>query len=277
VLASVGIVTGLWLLLNVLVINLKVKRLRFFVEVSRNACVGASLALFAPVIPLRLLFSILILAGPGMFLGACLPLFMVIILAICMGAFLGGVVSHLVVCVVQTIPPWLRVLIVVIAVLLVVLACSVPYKEFTFYNVLIPAWGALLFTLGLQTLAFEGPDSGLTIEDVFRVPSLCTTNFTYAAECWACTTFCGILLHVVKVCYFQPKRDDSLLSLKNPLTAGDRGTPEVTDRHLTLTRAIYAEEDADYSHLTENERKIVKICQEDPEERDRVLFGGGLY
>ena len=120
-------------------------------------------------------------------------------------AFLGGVVSHLVVCVVQTIPPWLRVLIVVIAVLLVVLACSVPYKEFTFYNVLIPAWGALLFTLGLQTLAFEGPDSGLTIEERGRSVSPPSVRFLTTVGVYeTCSCFCCVCQLVGKlVCQLQ--------------------------------------------------------------------------
>jgi len=47
-------------------------------------------------------------------------------------------------------------------------------------------------------------------------------------------------------------------------------------RFQMLVKAIYADEGADLSHLTENERSIVEICRKDEDERDRLLWGGGL-
>merc|ERR1719401_1029956 len=38
-----------------------------------------------------------------------------------------------------------------------------------------------------------------------------------------------------------------------------------------ISKAIFLDEGEDLSHLTENERKIVKICREDEFERDRLL------
>jgi len=50
----------------------------------------------------------------------------------------------------------------------------------------------------------------------------------------------------------------------------------VNDRFQILTQAIFADKDADLSHLTENERRLVAVCREDEFERDRLLWGGGL-
>lgn len=51
---------------------------------------------------------------------------------------------------------------------------------------------------------------------------------------------------------------------------------EIGGRHLILVDAFFLPEDADLSHLTEHERKLVAICRKDEFERDRIMFLGGL-
>mmetsp|Transcript_66111 Transcript_66111/g.123331 ORF Transcript_66111/g.123331 Transcript_66111/m.123331 type:complete len:146 (-) Transcript_66111:37-474(-) len=52
---------------------------------------------------------------------------------------------------------------------------------------------------------------------------------------------------------------------------------EGLSRHQIICEAIFLPEDADLSHLTESEQKLVRAVRTDPEERDRVMWGGGLY
>lgn len=48
------------------------------------------------------------------------------------------------------------------------------------------------------------------------------------------------------------------------------------DRFHLLAQAIH-DKDADLSHLEVHERRLVEVCREDETERDRLLFGGGLW
>lgn len=52
---------------------------------------------------------------------------------------------------------------------------------------------------------------------------------------------------------------------------------QALSRHAVLCHAISAPPGADLSHLTDHERKLVDICRTDEDEKNRILWGGGLY
>jgi len=55
------------------------------------------------------------------------------------------------------------------------------------------------------------------------------------------------------------------------------GAEEESQDRYTLIRDAAMMQGCDLSHLTESERQIVEICWQDEDEKNRVVFGGGLY
>lgn len=49
------------------------------------------------------------------------------------------------------------------------------------------------------------------------------------------------------------------------------------NRHPVLIKAMFMPEGTDQSHLTDHEKALVEICRKNEDERNRVLYGGGLY
>jgi len=106
---------------------------------------------------------------------------------------------------------------------------------------------------------------------------------------WLLNFACGVGLLVImlkrKIASMQEegRLADNLLPGKHGEGGGaglvDGIRPAEASGHMIgyakLRDAIF-NEDADMSHFSENEKKIVEVCRKDEFERDRLLWGGGL-
>eukprot|EP00913_Durusdinium_trenchii_P030667 g28722.t1 len=255
------------------------------VEVMTTLLSGASLALLAPFLPWPPPpGSVITLAVIGMLLSAgtpCGSLFAALVLSLSLGVGLAGYTWQLGLC--HAAASSLHgVLVSVMALIFVLLFVCTPgiAGPGTMKVVLAPCLGALLFTCGLAGVVTEdGEQVALTVPELF-------SKKWRSFFAWAALAACGIVLQLIFLRLAAPGNEqegrlvERLLEVDDTETAGVANIPRPgeggRDRYDTLRKAIDAPEDADLSHLSENDRKIVEICRKDEFERDRVLWGGGL-
>eukprot|EP00448_Togula_jolla_P010890 CAMPEP_0170611060 /NCGR_PEP_ID=MMETSP0224-20130122/22990_1 /TAXON_ID=285029 /ORGANISM="Togula jolla, Strain CCCM 725" /LENGTH=218 /DNA_ID=CAMNT_0010936475 /DNA_START=250 /DNA_END=906 /DNA_ORIENTATION=+ len=166
--------------------------------------------------------------------------------------------------------------------------CATPIGPIVFERIMLPLLGALLFTVGISGLV---PLIGSLTGDALLADA-CDNS---GSEMSPALIFLGIWLLVAlfgilyKAILLRPPPSESgsgpggsLIASLLPGAADDNGLlsshkrGEDDSRFQILCKAILAPEGTDQSHLTANERALVKVCREDEFERDRVLWGGGL-
>lgn len=161
----------------------------------------------------------------------------------------------------------------------------------SFTVVVVPLLGSLLVALGLAGLV---PDlQGLSPHGFFAaVPCSAGAEGLPAARSaglmlalFAVGVVFQLLLSRISSGGAQKKRrpgGDMLTSLlpeageEDGPPSGVARKPDPDNRFQIIVRAIYAEDGADQSHLSEHEKALVEVCRNDEFERDRVVWGGGL-
>lgn len=274
------IIIGAWLLIYRVLCH----RCKAFAEFSLRITCGASLALIAPLLPWPDTFfhRDLILIPLGVLLSTCHPALMALLAAGPLGIGIGALFWQLTrICRVAdtTFHP------IVLSILALGFIVPTGIAGPTSLLVLvIPLLGALLVTVGMAN--FVPSSDSLTSGELLGVS--CTSN--HAALLffgqWFVLSLCGVLLQVAFFRYDKKPTDEDggnglVASLLPNAQSNESGVPKPdlnnNNRLALITKAIFAEEGADMSYLTENERKLVEVCRKDEEERDRVLWGGGLY
>lgn len=259
---------------------------------------GASLALLAPCLPWPPPpFGVLTLAIVGVLLSSCGFFFPAIVLAITLGVGTGGFAWQLGACnILADLPYTHGILLTTTSIFMVLLFVCIPGTAGPgpMKVVLAPCLGALLFTVGLAGLLPEFK-IGLAPSDLLAEEP-CEPGMADGGQrlkglaAWALLSLCGIVTQLVFIklasgseeeqrgslaTHLLPqgsRSEEDGSSIPRPGECGEEGKKS----YNTIAQAISAPEDADLSHLTENERKIVAICRVDEEERDRILWGGGL-
>lgn len=269
-------------------------------EVLTTLVSGASLALLAPFMPWPPPpGSVIMLAVIGMLFSAgtpCGSLFSALLLSLSLGVGLAGYFWQLGLCNAAESGPVSDVhgiflsLMAVIFVLAFVCTPGIAGPG-TMKVVLAPCLGALLFTCGIAGLVKE--KFALTIPELLQASCEPSPQKWRSFGLWAVISLCGIAMQLIFLRSAKGEQQDGrlverLLAVeegqeRQSETAGVANIPRPgaggeggKNRYDTLRKAIDAPEDADLSHLSEVDRKIVEICRKDEEERDRVLWGGGL-
>eukprot|EP00930_Biecheleria_cincta_P003035 TRINITY_DN103977_c0_g1_i1.p1 TRINITY_DN103977_c0_g1~~TRINITY_DN103977_c0_g1_i1.p1 ORF type:complete len:303 (+),score=53.18 TRINITY_DN103977_c0_g1_i1:82-990(+) len=275
--------------------------LRLGAEIMMTILGGASLALLAPCLPWPPPpFGVLTLAIVGVLLSSCGFFFPAIVLAITLGVGTGGFAWQLGACsVLGEVPYTHGILLTTMSIFMVLLFVCIPGTAGPgpMKVVLAPCLGALLFTVGLAGLLPEFK-IGLTPSDLLAEEP-CEPGMADGGRrlkglaAWALLSSCGIATQLVFIklasriedqngedkgslaAHLLPqgsRSEEDGAHIPRPGECGEEGKKS----YSTIAQAISAPEGADLSHLTENERKIVEICRTDEEERDRILWGGGL-
>mmetsp|Transcript_86847 Transcript_86847/g.218643 ORF Transcript_86847/g.218643 Transcript_86847/m.218643 type:complete len:317 (+) Transcript_86847:112-1062(+) len=174
----------------------------------------------------------------------------------------------------------------------------------TLILVLVPTLGALLLTVGIFGL---WPSAGGLAADSLLAISPCAADLAggllaspavmgLAAWLLIAAAGIGLQLFLARLARLKAESEEvrggsatapggdlvaSLLPGSQAQEGGGANLPRPTDsdaqsRFGLITKAIFADEGADLSHLTENEQKLVAVCRKDEFERDRILWGGGL-
>mmetsp|Transcript_11032 Transcript_11032/g.25234 ORF Transcript_11032/g.25234 Transcript_11032/m.25234 type:complete len:339 (-) Transcript_11032:131-1147(-) len=161
-----------------------------------------------------------------------------------------------------------------------------------FQFVLVPLVGSLLLVVGVA--AFREPAALSAVVELLAADEAQSSEdgsleLLAFLGAWIGVCLVGSLLVVIssrtiaKRSQLSTRRDGSLTASLLP-GADDSYMPrpntmatEGLSRHQIICEAMHLPEDADLSHLTESEQKLVRAVRNDPEERDRVMWGGGLY
>jgi len=295
------LIFGAWLLFYRLMLQSGLKPVA---EVLTTIVSGASLALLAPFMPWPPPpFSVLTLAVIGALLSSCTPfcgsLFSAILLALTLGVGCAGFIWQLGACKLsETIEvPFLHgILATLTSIIFVIVFVCTPgiAGPNTLKVVMAPCLGALLFTVGLAGVARESSEDrnfGLTPSELLAEEPCDPGNLgnVEAFVSWLLVSVCGVVLQLVLlraerkaepeergslVSHLLPQAQDTDIEGKASIPRPDEMAGD--DRYAKLRNAIFAPPDADLSHLSESERKIVEICRKDEFERDRLLWGGGL-
>lgn len=272
-------------------------------EVATTLASGASLAVFSPLMTWPSpSIRVLALSGIGMILSMCHPVFTALVVSSSVGVMLGSLLWQLGLCMAVN----LQVPLLDLHAVLLCFICFAVILVFVFLpgfagpgsmqTILVPILGAFFCAAASSSLASPGFNFGFSLarllaeapcdagEGDFR-PSL------EALSIWLCIAVLGIAMQVAMTSRNRGTggtggaggRQNDLVSALLPGARGDgeggAALPrpgDGNDRYGLLTKAIFAAEDADVSHLTDSERKIVDVCRKDSFERDRILWGGGL-
>lgn len=272
---------GVWL---VMVPFFRKTRCGWWVEASFRICLGLSLALLAPWSPWSLAIMVPVLSILGVCTATCHWVGSSFVTSLCCGSALGGMLWQAALC--GYVDAWWHGWVMGVSTLIftMIFTCTTA-GPVLFLPLILPSMASMLITAGVAGLHVF-PMLDIPPEQLFAsAPCAAEEGMAaaYFAGLWFCLTLVAMVSWRLAAVLFREEKDaDGQGSLfASLLPAGDDslmprpGTTE--NRHLTITRAIYAPEGADLSHLTENEKKLVEICRNDEEERDRVLFGGGLY
>jgi len=270
---------------------------RAVIEVITTLVSGASLALLAPFMPWPPPpGSVVTLAVIGMLLSAgtpCGSLFSALLLSLSLGVGLAGYSWQLGLCyAAESVPvsDFHGIFLSLVAVVFVLAFVCTPgiAGPGTMKVVLAPCLGALLSTSGAAGLVKE--KLALTIPELLEASCKPGPKQWRSFEIWVLISLCGIGLQLffLRLSTGQEQQDGRLVERllaveegqeRQSETAGVANIPRPggdKNRYDTLRKAIDAPEDADLSHLSDVDRKIVEICRKDEEERDRILWGGGL-
>mmetsp|Transcript_4978 Transcript_4978/g.11296 ORF Transcript_4978/g.11296 Transcript_4978/m.11296 type:complete len:300 (+) Transcript_4978:57-956(+) len=270
-------------------------RCRPYAEALTTAGCGLSLALLAPLLswpPVGFRFPML--AVLGVLFSFCHPVFTATVVALPLGISLSAILWQFGLCTFA--PGTHAVLLTLISIVFIfVFVCTPgvagPYSLRLF---LVPSLSALLLALGIADLVPE--------LDSLRPRTLLQDSPCSAAEgdtsavlnflgLWLLLAACGIGFQLLLTWLAKRKIVEgaaaggdggdlaqSLLPGAQANKDGGMQRPDMgsDNRFTILCKAIFAEEGADQSHLSESEQKIVEVCRKDEFERDRLVWGGGL-
>lgn len=292
------LVIGAWLLCYRPV--LRIPGCRAAVEAVTTVACGCSLALLAPLLPLvGVGIGAPFLAVIGVALSFCHAATTALVVALALGAGVSGMAWQLWLCAASHQAYFVHVLLLslVLLVFSVLFVCTPGCAgSGSLVMALLPTLGALLTVMGTSALVGGMTPAGLLAE----APCPASSGFFARGlgwprtpwEClaaWLGMTALGVCMQLMLSRIAKSSVDaeaatgpggDLVASLlPGARTDGPPGMPKPgqgDDRYGILTKAIFADEGADMSHLTENEKKIVEVCRKDEFERDRILWGGGL-
>lgn len=286
-------------------------RFRAIAEQLTTMACGLSLAMLSPLLPWPPPgFRALTLGVFGILLSCCHPALTALVVSTSLAIGVGGFVWQLGLCSVvpeaaleelgMSAHPLLLTLLVLIFIALFVCVPGVAGPASLVLG-LVPALGALLLVVGCAELmpsvgglsasallSEQGCDAATT-----PAPTWFAAPAVRSLAAWLLVTACGISLqcYLARLARIQAEQESdkkagpggdlvaSLLPGSTQEEGGGANLPrpnDKNDRYSLIAKAIFLDESADLSHLTENEQKIVKICREDEFERDRLLWGGGL-
>eukprot|EP00428_Durinskia_dybowskii_P086788 CAMPEP_0170431208 /NCGR_PEP_ID=MMETSP0117_2-20130122/41276_1 /TAXON_ID=400756 /ORGANISM="Durinskia baltica, Strain CSIRO CS-38" /LENGTH=242 /DNA_ID=CAMNT_0010690743 /DNA_START=168 /DNA_END=897 /DNA_ORIENTATION=+ len=216
----------------------------------------------------------------GILLSCCHPAMTAFVVALCLAAGVGGFTWELCLCqaqpeitlvgVTMSTHTLLLTILVLVSVALFVLIPGIA-GPMTLVLILVPLMGSLLFVVGSSEVwpSVRGISVHKLFPDRIALPTPGSRSATRRARKQAETKGASA-------------PGGSLVASLLPQKDGDERTganlprPSDESRYQLIAKAIYMPDDADLSHLSENEQRIVKICREDEFERDRLLWGGGL-
>lgn len=284
VLPELWLVTGIWLLLYRLLSQIQNKWAKLAVEIATSVSAGSAISLFASIVPvwellqapLLLLIGSVALCSMKMLSSlACAPI----------GGFIGALVWQLSLSTV--VPLWIHGWFVALCAVLCALVFTCTPAEVALEGMAFPTLGVLLTLMGLSMLA---PETGFATPALLMQASR-APGAGHTATFWAAISTALVVLHTTMLRLFsspasekqkQVKLSEKLMPSNGSgdaekgqgmnLPAKDAGI----QRLPALTHAI-CNENADLSGFTENEVKIIMICRQDEDERNRIMWGGGLY
>mmetsp|Transcript_5603 Transcript_5603/g.11410 ORF Transcript_5603/g.11410 Transcript_5603/m.11410 type:complete len:295 (-) Transcript_5603:107-991(-) len=284
------LLVGAWLFLYRL--PLQTKSFGAIAEGLTTACCGLSLALLAQLLPWPPPgFRAVLLAVLGVLFAFCHPAFTAIVVTVPLGIAFGALMWQCGLC---SAMPDTHVIVLSAACLafLVVFVCTPGIAGVQSFRLLqVPSLSALLLTTSVAGLV---PSLGALEPRALLLASPCAADGGSARApllslaYWLLATACASGFQLLLA--WRARRmgggggeGGSLAALLLPGADADSDPEDgfkrpdmVNDRFQLLTQAIFADKDADLSHLTENERRLVAVCREDEFERDRLLWGGGL-
>lgn len=289
---------GAWLLLYRLPIR---GRWRPYIEAVTSVLCGVPLAFVAPVFAWPTDVSMPLLGFIGAVLTSCSFPARAMVASICIGTALGALLWNLGVCAVALgAHGW--VLAGCAASFFVVFVFT-PLGPIGLERFLFPVLGALLFVEGMAPLV-----GTLSPGQLFQASSCPAGELAKAGQvtgaAWLLLAMCALPFQHFLLRDDAAENGDGdrrqglveglLPNSQGPLmeksrrgngdTSGE-GDPEQggmpdkeegLSRLPVLCRAIFADESADLSYLTDHEKKLVEICRKDEFERNRILWGGGL-
>lgn len=287
-------VAGIWLLLYRLLGSNLPLRFRPVVEAAASFCAGASLGLLGPLLPwpspaLRLPA----LAIFGAFLGLCHFALQSAVASACIGTIVGAFLWQLGICdAVQA--PWAHAgLLACCAIAFVLVFVFSPVAPPARERLLLPTLGALLLIEGVSNVSAVGILAPGALLEASPRPAADFARGARTGAAWLALAACGIafqwLLIPAGPAPEQGKNGGKGGALADPLVPSGKDVEKNggdgpilnkdagLERHQILCLAMVAPEGTDQSHLTDHERKLVEVCRNDEFERDRVMFGGGLY
>lgn len=257
-------------------------RFGWWVERSLSICCGFGLVVLAPWIPLSYYITVPVLLMLGVCIAKCHWIGTSFVTSMCLGPTLGAMLWQAFLC--DLVDAWWHGWLLSASTLFIttVFTCT-KAGPMLFLTLIMPCLASMLLTVGLAgfTVLPAGP---FPPQQLFA-PSPAQEEGVAAefAALWLCLAVVAVAARVLAAWLWKEKLADGeqggLVAALLP-DGDDSLMPRPEDsenRHLIITKAIYAPEGADLSHLTEHEKKLVDICRRDEEERDRILFGGGLY
>jgi len=273
---------GAWLVLAPFLLK---TRIGWWADVSFRLCCGMALALLAPWSHWSLAIMVPVLSMLGVCMATCHWIGTAFVSSLCCSSALGGLLWQSVLC--KSVDPWWHgwIMSAVILVFTTVFTCSFA-GPLLFLPVVLPLMSAALLAVGLAGLEVSEELDFQSTQLFASTPCAAVQGeevVTFAGV-WCGLTIVLMLIRMIAARCSKDKSVDADGTLVQSLIPGGEDSlmprPQGADgenRHVVICAAIYAPEDADLSHLSENERKLVEICRNDEEERDRVMFGGGLY
>lgn len=292
------VVVGVWLLGYRVI--LKTRCGGFWVKVACQVAAGSSLVLLAPgfnwLVGADYAPALLAVMGALMSLAGG-PTPMALFGSVTLGLFIGGLIWQLGTCgiVGDNVPYAFVILLTCSGLSSCCICCNSSIGELIWHQLTLPMLASAMLVSGVGGLA-KLPQWPLLGADAIWQSSPCADSSTALDTfvAWLALAAYGVLFHAFLLrlqnkvpvptdkgarkdgrladSLLPDAMDDGPLSMARPDQQGRTG-----HLHRTIADAICAPEGRDQSHLTDHERAIVAVCRSDPDERDRVLWGGGLY
>mmetsp|Transcript_46234 Transcript_46234/g.83577 ORF Transcript_46234/g.83577 Transcript_46234/m.83577 type:complete len:314 (-) Transcript_46234:82-1023(-) len=282
VLPELWLVTGVWLLLYRFFGWIQNKYIKIVIEIATSVSAGSSISLFTSIVPLwklaqapllLLIGSVSICSMNAMAFLACTPV----------GGFIGALVWQLSLSTMA--PLWLHGWFVALCALLCSLVFTCTPVVVALEGIPFPALGALLTMMSLSMLV---PATGFATPALLLQASR-SPGASHTAAVWAAISTALVVFHTLMMRLTatpgEEKQENIKLSAKLMPSSGDAEKGQGMNlpakdsgisRLPALTHA-FCNENADLSGFTENEVKLIMICRQDEEERNRIMWGGGLY
>lgn len=280
-------------------------RLRSAAEVAITFGCGASLAVLAPLMPwLPPVYWMIILLLIGALISFVHPYCTVLVVSVTFGILFGSLLWQLGLCRIAALEvPFLDwhplILTLFCLILVIVFACLPGFAgPGSLQVILVPMLGSILLCTAASGLVPAKYSFGLTLQNLLAESPCDAAEGDFQASletlaAWLCITVIGIALQILMTMNrgstdasnSQGGRGGDLVASLLPGVRGEavdgganlpRPGEGSNERFSVLTKAIFAPDGTDVSHLSENEQKLVEVCRKDEFERDRVLWGGGL-